>query len=320
MTLEHVDLGAVARMSVIDSHTGGMPTRVIVGGFPTLRGETVAERQQDLATRFNRLRGAVVGEPRGNEPMVAALLTTPDSGEAAAGAIFFDRGEVLGMCGHGAIGLVHTLRVLGRIGEGSHLLDTPAGRIEVCCLADGRVRLANVHSRRIAKAVKLQVPEVGVVTADVAYGGNNFLVVTAPQIPLHQPLETLTAIARRILAVARSEGLDVDHLEVHGPPTRPDAHARNFVICPSGAYDRSPCGTGSSAKLACLAADGELEPGEHWVQESITGSVFTVSYQWADRAQQVIAPVVTGAAELTAAGDLLLSPAEMAPDSDKRMA
>ena len=314
MTMEHVDFGDVARMSVIDSHTGGMPTRVITGGFPALRGATVAERRQDLATRFNRLRLAVVGEPRGNEPMVAALLTPPDSRDAVAGAIFFDRAEVLGMCGHAAIGFVHTLRVLGRIGEGDHLVDTPAGGVNVRCLADGRVRLANVDSRRLAKAVRLNVPDVGVVTADVAYGGNKFLVVSAPPISLDQPVETLTAITRKILAAALREGLDVDHLEMHGPPTRSDAHARNFVLCPSGTYDRSPCGTGSSAKLACLAADGKLAPGERWVQESITGSVFTASYQWVDRDRQVIAPVVIGGAEVVAAGDLLLSPEEMAPD------
>ncbi len=312
MTLEHVDLGDFARMSVIDSHTGGMPTRVILDGFPKLRGETVAERRQDLE-RFESLRYAVVGEPRGSEPMVAALLTPPDDGEAAAGVIFFDRVRVLGMCGHAAIGFVHTLRVLGRIGEGDHVLHTAAGGINVRCLADGKVRLANVHSRRLAKAVQFRVPGVGVVTADVAYGGNNFLVVTAPDIPLCQPWEDLTAIARKILAKACREGLDVDHLEMHGSPTRSDANARNFVLCPSGTYDRSPCGTGSSAKVACLAADGELAPGEFWVQESITGSVFAVSYEWVDRAKQVIAPVVIGEAELMGAGDLLLPLEEMPP-------
>ena len=314
MSVERLDCGALARLSVIDSHTGGMPTRVIVDGFPPLRGATLAERRDDLASRYKRLRDAVVDEPRGNEPMVAALLTAPDSDAAATGVIYFDRAEVLGMCGHGTIGVAHTLRALGRIGEGGHRLDTPAGSVEVCCLADGRIRLANVHSRRLASGVRLQVPDVGPVTADVAYGGNNFLVVSAPAIPLHQPLDALLSTTRKILAAARAEGLDVDHLELHGPPTRPDAHARNFVLCPSGAYDRSPCGTGSSAKLACLAAEGKLAPGEPWVQESITGSVFALSYQWVDRTTGLIAPVVIGEAELMAAGDLLLPPGQLAPD------
>ena len=314
MSVERLDCSELARLSVIDSHTGGMPTRVIVDGFPPLRGATLAERRDDLAKRYKRLRDAVVGEPRGNEPMVAALLTAPDSDAAATGVIYFDRAEVLRMCGHGTIGVAHTLRALGRIGEGGHLLDTPAGSVEVCCLADGRIRLANVHSRRLASGVRLQVPDVGPVTADVAYGGNNFLVVSAPAIPLHQPLDALLATTRKIMAAAQAEGLDVDHLELHAPPTRADADARNFVLCPSGAYDRSPCGTGSSAKLACLAADGKLAPGEHWVQESITGSVFTLSYQWVDRAAGLIAPVVIGEAELTATGDLLLPSAQLAPD------
>ena len=314
MSVEGLDCGELARLSVIDSHTGGMPTRVIVDGFPPLRGTTLAERRDDLASRHKRLRDAVVDEPRGSEPMVAALLVEADTDAAATGVIYFDRAEVLGMCGHGTIGVARTLRALGRIGDGSHSLDTPAGSVEVCCLPDGRIRLANVHSRRLASGVRLEVPDVGPVTADVAYGGNRFLVVSAPAIPLHQPLDALLATTRKILAAARAEGLDVDHLELHGPPTRADAHARNFVLCPSGAYDRSPCGTGSCAKLACLAAEGKLAPGEPWVQESITGSVFALSYQWVDRTTGLIAPVVIGEAELMAAGDLLLPPALLAPD------
>lgn len=314
MSLERLEVGNQGRLSIIDSHTGGMPTRVILDGFPTLRGATVAERQRDLATGYNRLRSAIVGEPRGNEPLVAALLTPPDNADAASGVIFFDRAGVLGMCGHGTIGVVHTLRALERIGKGVHSLDTPAGRVDVECLADGKVSIANVYSRRLAAGVQIDVPEFGRVTADVAYGGNDFLLVSSPSITLDQPLEELTAITRSILAAAREQGLNVDHLELHGPAKHKDANARNFVLCPSGAYDRSPCGTGSSAKLACLAADGELAPGERWVQESITGSLFTLRYQWADQAKKVIAPVVTGSAELTAVGDLLLSAAELMPD------
>ena len=304
--MERLDRRGLIALSVIDSHTGGMPTRVIVSGFPRLAGTGMAERKRHLVADYGELRAAVVGAPRGAEGMVAALLTPPESADAAAGVIFFDAEAVLGMCGHGAIGLVHTLRALGRIGEGTHRLDTPAGGVEVACLPDGRVRVANVPSRRLREAVRFEVPDFGVVTADIAYGGNKFLLVSAPAIPLDQPVDRLTAIARDILRSAQAEGLDVDHVEFHGPPTRKDAHARNFVLCPSGAYDRSPCGTGTSAKAACLAAQGELAPDENWVQESITGSVFTVSYQWLDRDTGVIAPVVTGAAELTAVGDVLL--------------
>lgn len=311
--MERLDRRGLVALSVVDSHTGGMPTRVIVGGFPQLAGADMAERKRHLAAGYGALRAAAVSAPRGAEGMVAALLTPPESADAAAGVLFFDAEAVLGMCGHGTIGLMHTLRALGRVGEGTHRLDTPAGGVEVACLPDGRVRVANVPSRRLRTAVRFAVPDLGVVTADIAYGGNKFLLVSAPAIPLDQPVDRLTAIARDILRGAQAEGLDVDHVEFHGPPTREGAHARNFVLCPSGAYDRSPCGTGTSAKVACLAAQGELAPGENWVQESITGSVFTVSYQWLDRAAGVIAPVVTGTAELTAVGEVLLPRQRAAP-------
>ena len=313
--MEGLDRGELVVLGVIDSHTGGMPTRVIADGFPALAGASVAERQRCLATSHAELRAAVAGPPRGAEGMVAALLTAPDNAGATTGVIFFDVAAVLGMCGHGAIGVVHTLRTLGRIGEGTHQLDTPAGSVEVACLPDGRVRVANVPSRRVQAGVRFRVPKLGRVTADVAYGGNKFLLVSAPTIPLAQPVHQLTTVAANILRSAQAEGLDVDHVEFHGPPTRPGAHARNFVLCPSGAYDRSPCGTGTSAKVACLAADGQLAAGEDWVQESITGSVFTVSYQWVDKAAGVIAPVVTGAAELTAIGELLLPRRLLAPEA-----
>lgn len=305
-------------VSVIDSHTGGMPTRVIMDGFPELQGDTTARRRDDLSRRFGRLTRAATAEPRGCEAMVAALLVPPDSPEAATGVIFFDGAGVIGMCGHGTIGLAHTLRALDRIGEGPHRLDTPVGEVRVECLPDGRVAVNNVPSRRLASGVTLQVEGVGEVTADIAYGGNTFLLVESPEIDLGQPREVLLSITGEILAAARRAGYkDVDHIELYGPPTRPDADSRNFVLCPSGTYDRSPCGTGTSAKVACLAEDGELEPEEEWTQESITGSVFTVSYQWLDRGSALIAPVVTGEAELIAHGELLLSPQDMEPKESR---
>lgn len=310
-----------AVVSVIDSHTGGMPTRVITGGFPELEGDTVSRRRDDLARRFSRLTKAVTEEPRGWEAMVAALLVPPDSPESAAGVIFFDRAEVIGMCGHGTIGLAHTLRALGRLGEGAHRLDTPVGPVRVECLPDGRVAVGNVPSRRLASGLTLQVEGVGEVIADIAYGGNTFLLVNSPDIDLGQPREALLVITRNIMTAARRAGFkDVDHIELYGPPTREDADSRNFVLCPSGTYDRSPCGTGTSAKAACLAEDGQLEPEEEWVQESITGSTFTVTYQWADRESALIAPVVTGEAEIIAHGELLLSPQDMEPGKSRSAA
>ena len=304
----------LCRMSAIDSHTGGMPTRVVLDGFPELRGNTVAERRDDLRRRFDQLALAVVAPPRGNDALVAALLVPADSADTATGVIFFDQAGPLGMCGHGMIGLVHTLRTLGRIGDGHHHLDTPVGRVDVECRADGRIAIANVPSRRLASGVALAVEGFGTVTADIAFGGNHFLLWKSPPIDLGQPADDLLATAKAALAAAHRAGhTEVDHVEMHGPPTLAGASARNFVLCPSGTYDRSPCGTGTSAKVACLAADGELAPGEPWVQESITGSTFTVTYQWIDRDRGVIAPLVVGEAELTAECELLFPPSDMEP-------
>lgn len=306
-----------ACIHIVDSHTGGMPTRVITEGFPQLEGRTVAERRDDLERRFAALRRAIVAEPRGSEPMVAALLGPPDSPRSVASVIFFDSMDVLGMCGHGAIGVVHTLRSAGRIGRGRHLFDTPAGVVEAECLADGRVCFANVPSRRLAAGIVLDVAGVGRVTGDVAYGGNTFFLVTDPPIDLRQSLGELNAVARAIQractesAAQRALLADVNHIELPGPPTRSDAHARNYVLCPSGTHDRSPCGTGTSAKIACLAAAGEVAPGQEWVQESITGSLFTATYAWLDQAQGVVAPCIAGSAEVVAQGDLLFRTEEL---------
>lgn len=307
-------LAGLARIKVIDSHTGGMPTRVVAGGFPEPQGRTVAARRDDLRRRFGRLTRAVVAPPRGHEALVGALLVSPDSPDAHTGVVFFDQSGVIGMCGHGAIGLAHTLRAQERIGDGRHRLDTPVGPVAIEVLADGRVAVANVPSRRVAADVTLAVDGVGAVTADIAYGGNTFLLVKRPVLDLAQPPEALIAHTRAILAAAHRAGhTDVDHIELLGPPTVAGAHARNFVLCPSGTYDRSPCGTGTSAKVACLAADGELAPGQAWTQESITGSVFTVSYEWIDRPGGWIAPRVVGGATLTAEGDLLFPQGDLLP-------
>ena len=304
-------LAGQVRLAVIDSHTGGMPTRTIVDGFPELHGATVAERRDDLERRFQTLCRAVVMEPRGNEPMVAALLGPPDSAGAAASVIFFDRSDVLGMCGHGAIGVVETLRALGRIDVGRRRLDTPAGIVDAECLEDGRVRLANVPSRRLAAGVELAVAGIGSVTGDVAYGGNVFFIATSPVVDLDQRLDTLQAMAKAIQQACSDSAAErpllgeVNHVELIGRPRNSNAQARNYVLCPSGAYDRSPCGTGTSAKIACLAAEGKLAPGQEWVQESITGSLFTATYAWIDVAQGIVAPTITGEAGVVAEGHLL---------------
>ena len=310
------------RIAFVDSHTGGMPTRVITAGFPTLAGATVAERAKDLE-RFRRLRRAVVTEPRAGDATVAALLGPPDAPDSATSAIFFDQTDVLGMCGHGAIGLARTLHATGKIAIGGARFDTPAGPVAVECLPAAKVRFDNVPSRRLAKDVELQAQGIGRVRGDVAYGGNTFFLVNSPAVDLAQPLEALNAIAKAILRACAESGASaalaaVNHVELFGAPRRPEADARNYVLCPSGAHDRSPCGTGTSAKLACLAADGKLAEGEEWVQESITGSLFAARYRWLDRARGVVLPTLTGEAELVAAGDLLFQKAELLPDEGRQ--
>jgi proline racemase len=295
-------------ISVVDSHTGGEPTRVVIDGFPTLHGASLSDRRAEVAGPHRQLATAIVDEPRGNEPMVAALLTAPVDRRCVTGVIFFDRTLVLGMCGHGMIGVVETLYRLGRIRPGEHFVETPAGVVPVVLADDGLVTLDNVVSRLVVGNVMLDVPSLGQVVGDIAYGGNVFFLVTTPAIDLDQPRSELLRIATDVLRSAHEAGFaDVDHVELYGPPTSSTADSRNFVLCPSGTYDRSPCGTGTSAKVAVLAAAGVLDEGATWIQESITGSTFAVRYRWADRTTGSIVPTVSGRATITGRAELFIS-------------
>lgn len=309
MSGDHSDDMAI---TVIDSHTGGEPTRVIVDGFPALTGATLPERRNDLVAHHRKLARLIVDEPRGNEAMVGALLVDPTDPSCATGVIFFDRSAVLGMCGHGTIGLVETLRWLGRIDGPQVSIETPAGVVTADVHDDGSISIANVPSRRIASDVTVDVPGIGTVTGDVAYGGNTFFVVTAPLFDLERPIAALLADSVAVSDAVHEAGFaDVDHIELYGAPTRPDADSRNFVLCPSGTYDRSACGTGTSAKVACLAADGVLGEGDIWAQESITGSRFTARYRWSDEAKGEVAPIIAGSALITARAELLIGAKEL---------
>ncbi len=276
------------RIQVIDSHTGGEPTRVVLGGV--------------AAEELETWRSALICEPRGHEVIVGALLVEPQDPACAAGVVFFNNVGLLGMCGHGMIGVVATLAHLGRIGPGSHRIETPAGVIIATLHPDSSVSITNVRSYREAKAVK-----AGGVTGDVAYGGNWFFLVADHGLALiREKIPQLTQAAMQMRQAVRAAGFpEVDHVELFGPPQDAANHSRNFVLCPGGEYDRSPCGTGTSAKLACLAADGKLAPGETWRQESIIGSVFEGSYALADSG---IVPTITGRAFITAEATLILDP------------
>ena len=303
-----MELRSQQRIGIIDSHTGGEPTRVVIDGGPDLGGGSVADRLAVFRERHDRFRSAVVNEPRGSDVLVGAMLVEPIDPACAAGVIFLNAVGVLQMCGHGTIGVIATLAHLGRIKAGRHRIETCVGTVGATLHEDGRVSIENVVSYRREKAVTVEVPGIGAVQGDLAWGGNWFFLVehTAPELRIENVAE-LTDIAWRIRRAVNAQGFpEVDHVELIGPPMNPGAGARNFVLCPGGAYDRSPCGTGTSAKLACLAADGKLGDGDLWVQESVIGSEFHGTFRWEDRATGRIVPTITGTAFITAEATLIL--------------
>ncbi|MBM3836065.1 MAG: hydroxyproline-2-epimerase [Verrucomicrobia bacterium] len=296
------------RVQVIDSHTGGEPTRVVIAGGPDLGEGTVADRLKILRECHDGFRSAVVNEPRGSDVLVGALLCEPADKSCVAGVIFFNNVGYLGMCGHGTIGLVVTLAHLGKIKPGDHRIETPVGVVTATLHPAGEVSVTNVPSYRRVKAARLDVPEIGAVTGDVAWSGNWFFLVGDHDQKLDLGnVERLTDYTWRIRQAANRQGFpEVDHVELFAPGRQAGANARNFVLCPGKAYDRSPCGTGTSAKLACLAADEKLREGETWVQESIIGSVFTGQFRWLARGQGTVIPTITGTAFVNAETTLLL--------------
>ncbi len=302
------------RIQVIDSHTAGEPTRVVVAGGPLLPSGFMREQLAEVRDRHDWLRLAAVTEPRGSDVMVGALLCEPMDRLCAAGVIFFNNVGYLGMCGHGLIGVTVTLAHLGRIGPGEHRFETPVGVVKVFLEERNTVSFENVESYRTAGPVTVDVPDFGPVTGDVAWGGNwFFLVEDHGQDLALSNVGRLTQFTQRVRQALAEQGVtgrggaEIDHVELFGPPALPGAHSRNFVLCPGGAYDRSPCGTGTSAKLACLYHDGKLQPGEIWRQESIIGSVFEGSVRV--RGDRVY-PRIRGKAYVNAESTLLIDAAD----------
>jgi 4-hydroxyproline epimerase len=308
-----VSLAPMERIHVIDSHTEGEPTRLVVGGGPDLGHGPMEERLRRLRSEHDDLRTAVVREPRGSDVLVGALLCEPLDPTAAAGVVFFNDVGYLGMCGHGTIGVIATLAHLGRLAPGRHRLETPVGEVAAELHADGRVSVHNVPAYRSRAGVVVDLPGGGRVQGDVAWGGNWFFLVGDHGVSVEPAaIPELTAFAwrvRRGLAAAGitgDGGAEIDHVELLAPS--PSADARAFVLCPGGAYDRSPCGTGTSAKLACLAADGRLAPGRTWVQESVIGGRFEASYRLLPGGR--VAPTITGRAWVTAEAWLIRDPGD----------
>jgi proline racemase len=302
------------RIDFIDSHTGGEPTRVVLSGFPDLGDGPLAARLQRMRAQHDPWRQAIACEPRGSDTMVGALLLAPSDPSACAGVIFFNNVGYLGMCGHGSIGLIRTLQHLGRIAPGRHRLETPVGMVGVELLEDGRVAIENVESYRHRRSVSVQVDGHGSITGDVAWGGNWFFITSETPAPItlanQRALTAYTEAIRASLArdgITGAGGQEIDHIELNGHDPEGGNDGRNFVLCPGMAYDRSPCGTGTSAKVACLAADGKLDPGQTWRQAGILGSVFEASYRHGERG---VLPRITGSAHVTLQGTLLIDEAD----------
>jgi 4-hydroxyproline epimerase len=303
---------SVKQVKVVDSHTAGEPTRVVIEGGPELGSGSITARLERFRAEFDHFRSGIVNEPRGSDVIVGALLCEPDDASCAAGVIFFNNVGYIGMCGHGTIGLVVTLAHLGRIGVGTHRIETPVGIVTAKLLDRARVTVSNVRSYRYASAVKLDVPGYGEVIGDVAWGGNWFFLVEARGLAVSadntSALTTFASQVRQALnsaGVRGANGAEIDHIEVFGPASKPDLQSRSFVLCPGLAYDRSPCGTGTSAKLACLAADGKLQPGEVWRQESVIGTTFDASFTVDEHRRDGVLPHITGAAYITGEATLI---------------
>jgi 4-hydroxyproline epimerase len=308
------DFSHFSRLQVIDSHTGGEPTRVIMSGGPNLGGGSLVERLQLFREHHDQLRTSVVLEPRGSEVIVGALLCKPVDPNHAAGVIFFNDAGYLGMCGHGTIGLVTTLHHAGRISPGMHVIETPVGNVRTELHADGSVSVQNVASYRYRQDVPVEVPGYGRFTGDIAWAGNWFFLVADHGRKLDlankRDLVALTTAIRAALTankITGENGALIDHIELFTGPEDPENSSRNFVLCPGASFDRSPCGTGTSAKMACLYAAGKLKSGETWRQEGILGSVFTGSVEVSGDA---VLPTITGRAWITAESTLLFDPSD----------
>lgn len=305
----------VVPVRFIDSHTEGEPTRVIIEGAPDLGSGSMQERIRRFAKEFDHVRRTVILEPRGSDALVGALLVEPTRDDCVAGLLFFNNTGYLGMCGHGTIGTAVTLAYMGKIGPGVSRFETAVGVVSVDLIDSNTVTVRNVASYRYRGDVTVDVPDYGAVTGDIAWGGNWFFLASGTPCPINLENErALTDAAMKIQLALRDQGItgrdggEIDHIEFFAEAQSADGNSRNFVLCPGGAYDRSPCGTGTSAKIACLADAGVLAPDTDWVQESVIGSRFIARYSLNE--QNEIIPSITGRAFICSEGSLVQQPGD----------
>lgn len=301
------------RIPYLDSHTGGEPTRLIEHGIPDLGGGTVAEQREVFRTKFDTFRSAVLNEPRGSDVMVGALLVPPKDPTCQFGVIYFNNVGMLGMCGHGTIGLISSLSYQGRVTPGKYRVETPVGVVEAELHPDeggaypNRVSVINIPSYRSAHNVEVEA-DGKLIHGDVAWGGNWFFLTKDHGLRVEvDNLESLTEFSWKVREALTARGItgddggEIDHIELF--TSTEEADSKSFVLCPGKAYDRSPCGTGTSAKLACLYADGHLSEGEIWYQQSVIGSIFEGSINLNNGK---VIPTITGKAWVMAEGELII--------------
>ncbi|MBT6453353.1 MAG: hydroxyproline-2-epimerase [Planctomycetes bacterium] len=304
---------AISPIHYIDTHTAGEPTRVITGGFPDLGSGSISDQRDVLLRDHDSLRAGIVREPRGHEAMVAALLLESSLQDCQAGVIFFNNVGALAMCGHGAMGVVEALRHMGRIEAGDCQLETPAGVVGLNLAEDGEISLRNVASYRCAADCTVTLEDGSSVTGDIAWGGNWFFIAETPGIEVDSKhVSALTEVASRIrdaldgAGIRGSNGEQIDHIELHQSlPAGQGQGTRSFVLCPGREWDRSPCGTGTSATMACEYQKGTLKEGDLWHQIGVLGTRFVGSFVVADEG---IVPTIHGQASLCGEGTLYFPP------------
>lgn len=316
------------RISTIDSHTAGAPTRIIVDGAPRLKGSTMMEKKKDLEKNHPEIRTIAMNEPRGHQECFGCILAEPTVPEADTGVIFMDPAGCLNMCGHGSIGVASVLVETGRVKVTEPYttvcLETPAGLVHVKVkVENGRAveaTMEGVPSFIYKEDVELDVPGVGIVKGDVAFGGSFFFIFEGKQLGIEISRKNVSENVEKALAIMKTANdvLDIKHpeldidtidlVEIYGPPKHPDADLQNMVVLGEGQTDRSPCGTGTSAKLSVLYKKGKLKIGEKFVHESVLGTLFTgrVLRETKVGSYDAIIPEITGSAYITGYYDMVV--------------
>lgn len=324
-------------INVVDSHTMGEPTRIVVGGIPKLPGKTMAEKKQYLIDNLDHIRTGIMLEPRGHNDMFGSIITQPCDETADFGIIFMDGGGYLNMCGHGSIGAITVAIETGMVQAVepvTHVkMDTPAGIVTAeAKVKDGKVlevSFVNVPAFLYKKDLEVELPEIGTVKFDISFGGSFFALIHANQFGLTvepKNASKLTEIALELRDVI-NEKIEMQHptlghittcdlVEIYDNPSHPEATYKNVVIFGQGQVDRSPCGTGTSAKLATLYSKGELKENELFVYESILGTMFKGRVVGTDKVGEfeAVIPEVTGAAYITGMNNLMFDPMDPLKD------